>query len=195
MDNTNVMITGVGGQGVVLASDILGDVAIACGFDVKKTDTLGMAQRGGSVVTNMRIGKKLFSPLISEGEVDLLLAFEKLEAVRWSSYLKMGAFVIVSDQRKAPPTVAAGAVNYPDDSQITRLLSSKQSQVIMVEGQKLSAELGNPKVLNVLMLGVLSMRLPFSLDKWKETLRNRLPAKIVDINMSAFERGREVKTL
>lgn len=190
MHNINVLITGVGGQGVVLASDILCDVALAGGCDVKKTDTLGMAQRGGSVVTHMRIGEVIDSPLIGEGEVDLLLSFEKLEAARWSSYLSPNASVIVSDQSVPPMSVNLGASVYPDDALVMRILRHGGAKVMFVEGQRMATELGNSKVLNVLMLGALSVLLPFDNESWKGVITQRLPAKVVDINIKAFECGR-----
>lgn len=190
MDNINILLTGVGGQGVVLASDILGDVALANGCDVKKTDTLGMAQRGGSVVTHMRIGDAVYSPLIGEGEVDLLLAFEKLEAARWSAYLKPSASVVVSDQCIPPMSVSLGLNSYPDDDSVMRILRHNGAKVTLIAGQRMAFELGNSKVINILMLGVLSVLLPFEYESWKNVITQRIPAKILDINIEAFERGR-----
>ncbi|MCL2140923.1 MAG: indolepyruvate oxidoreductase subunit beta [Dehalococcoidia bacterium] len=191
MHSVNLLITGVGGQGVVLASDILAEVALVNGYDVKKTDTLGMAQRGGSVVTNLRIGEKLASPLIGEGETDILLAFEKLEAARWSPYLKQGSVSIVSNQVVPPLTVSLGKENYPSDDDIVRLLQGFGSEVIILDGPQLAWELGNSKVLNVLMLGALSTRLPFPFENWQKVIEERLPTKIVDINIKAFICGKE----
>jgi indolepyruvate ferredoxin oxidoreductase, beta subunit len=190
MVKLNILITGVGGQGVVLASDILGDVALESGLDVKKTDTLGMAQRGGSVVTHLRIGETVASPLIGEGEVDLLLAFEKLEAARWSAFLKPGSTVVVNDQAIPPLAVSLGGDEYPDDEEIVHILSHKADGVLPVEGSRIAAEMGNGKVLNVLMLGALSLLTPFNPETWQSVLRRRLPPKILDINLAAFERGR-----
>ncbi|MCL2707297.1 MAG: indolepyruvate oxidoreductase subunit beta [Dehalococcoidia bacterium] len=195
MRSINVLITGVGGQGVVLASDILGDVAISCGYDVKKTDTLGMAQRGGSVITHMRIGATVDSQMIGAREADLLLGFEKLEAARWSAYLKPEATVIVSDQCMPPLSVSLGRDVYPNDDKIMCILSHSGAKVTFVEGQRMAAELGNIKVLNVLMLGVVSVLMPFDKDSWKSVIAWRLPSKVVDINLEAFERGRGVLVL
>jgi len=190
MDNINILLTGVGGQGVVLASDILGDVALASGCDVKKTDTLGMAQRGGSVVTHMRMGAVVESPMIGEGEADFLLAFEKLEAARWSPYLKQTAFAVVNDQCIPPLSVSLGLNVYPDDASVRRILCHNGAKVVFIEGQHLAANLGNSKALNVLMLGALSVLLPFGRESWNDVIKQRLPAKILDINIEAFEHGR-----
>ena len=190
MPELNVLITGVGGQGVVLASDILGDVALESGLDVKKTDSLGMAQRGGSVITHLRIGEEVASPLISEGGADLLLAFEKLEAARWSAYLKPGGSAVVNYQAMPPLAVSLGSDSYPSDDEILHLLRHRANDVIIIEGSRLASEMGNGRVLNILMLGALSMLTPFSPDVWKNVIRQRLPAKILDINLAAFETGR-----
>ena len=192
MDNINILVAGVGGQGVVLASDILGDVAMANGCDVKKTDTLGMAQRCGSVVTHLRIGERLAAPLICEGGADLLLAFEKLEAVRWSSYLKYETLAVVNNQCVLPVSVSLGIDTYPSNDAIADMLRHRVAKVMFVEGQRLAAELGNSKTLNVLMLGVLSVSMPFSCESWKDIIGQRLPSKILDINLAAFERGRSI---
>jgi indolepyruvate ferredoxin oxidoreductase beta subunit len=120
----DILVTGVGGQGVVLASDIIGETALAAGFDVKKTDTLGMAQRGGSVISHVRLGEKVWSPLIKEGEVDVILAFEKLEAARWSHYLAPGAAAIINMYEQPPLSVSLGQENYPSDAEIAAALKT-----------------------------------------------------------------------
>jgi indolepyruvate ferredoxin oxidoreductase beta subunit len=190
MVNLNILIVGVGGQGVVLASDILGDVALESGLDVKKTDTLGMAQRGGSVVTQVRIGEDIASPVIGEGEVDLMLAFEKMEAARWADYLKEGSTVILNDYIVPPLSVTLGAEQYPGDDQIIHLLRHRASDLLLLPGSDHAAEMGNPKILNVLMLGALSMLTPFNPELWTGVISRHLPAKIIDINLKAFQRGR-----
>jgi indolepyruvate ferredoxin oxidoreductase beta subunit len=190
MPELNILITGVGGQGVVLASDILGDVALESGMDVKKTDTLGMAQRGGSVVTHLRIGEAVASPLIGEGEADILLAFEKLEAARWSAYMKAGSTAVVNYHAVSPLAVSLGSDSYPGDDEIIHLLKHRAADVIIIEGSQRAAEMGNGKVLNVLMLGALSMLTPFNPEMWENVIRQRLPAKILDINLTAFAQGR-----
>jgi indolepyruvate ferredoxin oxidoreductase beta subunit len=190
MVNLSILIAGVGGQGVVLASDILGDVALEGGLDVKKTDTLGMAQRGGSVVTHLRMGERVASPLIGEGQADILLAFEKVEAARWTGSLKNGASAIVNDHAIPSLSVSLGTEPYPADDEIVHILRHRATRVILVAGSRQAAELGNSKVLNVFMLGALSMLLPFSSELWQKVITNRLPSKILAINLKAFENGR-----
>ncbi len=191
MVKMNVLIAGVGGQGVVLASDILADVALEAGLDVKKTDTLGMAQRGGSVVTQVRIGEQVASPLIGDNDVDLLLAFEKLESGRWADRLKKGATVVLNDYSVPPLSVSQGAEAYPGDSEISHLLKHRGADLITIHGSLHAAEMGNPKILNILMLGALSMLTPFNPELWIEAISKRLPPKIIEINLKAFQRGRK----
>jgi indolepyruvate ferredoxin oxidoreductase beta subunit len=190
LDRLNILIAGVGGQGVVLAGDILGEVALQAGMDVKKTDTLGMAQRGGSVVAHIRIGEKVASPLIGDGEADMLLALEKLEGARWAHLLKTGATVIINDLAIPPLSVSQGNDSYPFDDEMNHLLRHRAGDVLLIQGSRRAAEMGNSKVLNVLMLGALSMLVPYGPDIWDTVIRQRLPAKILEINLSAFEQGR-----
>jgi indolepyruvate ferredoxin oxidoreductase beta subunit len=190
MVKVNILIAGVGGQGVVLASDILGDVALEGGADVKKTDTLGMAQRGGSVVTYLRIGEKVASPLIGEGEVDIMLGFEKAEAARWTGFLKQSAVALVNDLAIPPLSVSLGSASYPDNEAIVHILRRRTEKVWLMDGSAKAAEIGNPKVLNIFMLGALSVFMPFDADLWIKVLSQRLPSKILSINLTAFEKGR-----
>jgi indolepyruvate ferredoxin oxidoreductase beta subunit len=165
-------------------------VALEGGLDVKKTDTLGMAQRGGSVVTHLRIGESVASPLIAQGEVDIMLAFEKVEAARWSGYLREGSSVFVNDLAIPPLSVSLGSESYPDDDEIIHLLKHRAVDVMLIEGSRRAAELGNPRVLNIFMLGALSMLTPFNPELWTKVIVQKLPAKIVDINLEAFRQGR-----
>ena len=192
-NNTKIdlLLTGVGGQGNILASDIIGEVAMAAGFDVKKTDTLGMAQRGGSVVSNVRIGEKVFSPLIKEGEVDFLLAFEKLEGVRWASYLRPDGIAVINNYAVPPLSVNLGADRYPADAEVMRVLKQRSERIYLVEGTLRAIELGNAKALNIFMLGCVSVFLPFKLEAWQEAIRQHLPEKLWKLNMAAFETGRK----
>ena len=191
MVNLNILIAGVGGQGVVLASDILGDVAMEAGLDVKKTDTLGMAQRGGSVAAHLRMGEKVASPLIGQGQADILLAFEKVEAARWTGFLKNGASVILNDHATPPLSVSLGTEFYPRDDEIMHILGHRAGQGILIQGSRRVAELGNSKVLNIFMLGALSALLPFTAELWQKVITKRLPPKILSINLTAFEQGRD----
>lgn len=190
MDSLNLLIAGVGGQGVVLAGDILGDVALAVGMDVKKTDTLGMAQRGGSVVTHLRMGRDLASPIIGESEADMLISFEKLEAARWASYLRVGATVIINDLALPPLGVSRGEDSYPRDDEIAHIFKHRTIEAMFIDGSHRANDLGNPKVLNVLMLGSLSMLMPFDPEMWEDAIKRHLPEKIQPVNLTAFSRGR-----
>jgi indolepyruvate ferredoxin oxidoreductase beta subunit len=187
----NLLITGVGGQGVVLASDIIGETALAAGFDVKKTDTLGMAQRGGSVVSHVRLAEKVWSPLIKEGEVDLLLAFEKLEAARWSHYLKPGAIAIINSYEQPPLSVSLGQEKYPTDAEITAALKRRTDRIYFIDANKKAKELGNVRTLNILMLGCFSVFAPLGIKVWKDSISRRMPENIREINLKAFEMGRK----
>ncbi|MDD4859364.1 MAG: indolepyruvate oxidoreductase subunit beta [Dehalococcoidales bacterium] len=194
MKKLDLLITGVGGQGVVLASDIIGDTALAEGYDVKKTDTLGMAQRGGSVISNLRIAPRVWSPLITEGEADVLFAFEKLEAARWSYYLKPGGIAIVNNHALPPLAVSLGKASYPPDKDVMNILKQRTDRIYFIDGTRMARELGNLRTVNILMLGCLSRFMPLKLETWKEIIARYLPEKLRAINMTAFDMGRkEVK--
>jgi len=190
-EKIDILLTGVGGQGVVLAGDILGDLGISLGYDVKKSDTLGMAQRGGSVVAHIRMGHSLASPLIPVGEADYLLSFEKLETARWADHIRLGSVVVYNDQEIPPLSVSRGDAAYPSDEQIVLALSHRTNDIISVPGEKLAIGLGNPKVLNILMLGALSMFLPFTPDVWTKAITTRVPEKVLEVNIEAFRVGRK----
>ena len=183
---------GVGGQGVVLASDIIGETAVLAGYDVKKTDTLGMAQRGGAVVSHVRIAEKVWSPIIRDGSVDLILAFEKLEAARWAHYLKPGGIVIVNDYIQPPLSVGLGAEAYPTQEEIEAILKARTSHVYFIDANALATEkTGNVRTANILMLGCMSVFAPLDRETWERSIRERMPARLVDINLAAFEAGRK----
>jgi len=187
----DLLMVGVGGQGIVLASDILSEVAMAAGYDVKKTDTLGMAQRGGSVVSHVRIADKVWSPLIKEGEADILVAFEKLEAARWSYYLGQGSAAIVNNQTTPPLSVSLGASEYPADKKIEDILKRSTDHFYFVEGTRQAIELGDIRTLNMIMLGCVSSLLPIDVKIWKDCISQRLSPNILKMNMVAFDKGRE----
>jgi indolepyruvate ferredoxin oxidoreductase beta subunit len=191
MKKMDILITGVGGQGVVLASDIIGETAINAGYDVKKTDTLGMAQRGGSVVSHVRMAEKVYSPLIKEGEADLLLALEKLEAARWSHYIRKGATVIINSYEQPPLAVSLGQEKYPTDDDIREALKRRTGQVYFIDANRIAKELGNVRTLNILMLGCFSVFAPLDVQVWKDSIARRMPEKLVDINLKAFDQGRK----
>jgi indolepyruvate ferredoxin oxidoreductase beta subunit len=187
----DLLVIGVGGQGVVLASDIIGETAIAAGYDVKKTDTLGMAQRGGSVISHVRMADKIFSPLIPEGRADLLLAFEKLEAARWGHYLRPGGTAIVNLYEQPPLSVSLGQEKYPSQDEVAAALKRQTDQVYFVDGTGRAQQLGNVRTLNLYMLGCLAAFAPLEIETWKESVARFLPENIRDINLKAFEAGRK----
>ena len=192
---TDFMLVGVGGQGIILASDLLAAVGLAAGYDVKKTDSLGMSQRGGSVVSYVRWGEKVYSALPARGGVDVLVALEKLEAARSAGWLRPNGLAVVNDQALLPLSVSAGAERYPTDEEMLRLLGERTERAFAVPGPALAAELGNPRVVNVLLLGFVSAFLPLAADTWRETLAGLIPARIREINMRALERGRALAEL
>jgi len=187
----DLIMVGIGGQGIVLASDILGEVAMTAGYDIKKTDTLGMAQRGGSVISNIRIAEHVWSPLVMQGTADFLIAFEKLEALRWSPYLRPNGTVIVNNQVTPPLSVSLGVNRYPDDQEIYRTIRQVTDHIYTVQGSQSVIGLGDIRTLNMFMLGCISHFLPIEIKVWEECIRQRLPAKILEINLTAFNKGRE----
>ena len=191
MKKIDLLIAGVGGQGVVLASDIIGEVALSAGYDVKKTDTLGMAQRGGSVISHVRIAPEVRSPLIKQGDVDILLGFEKLEAARWSHYLRPGSIAIVNNQTLPPLAVSTGYETYPGDDQILAMIRRQTDNVRFIDGTDRARELGNVRVLNILMLGCASIFMPIKLTDWKDGISRRLPEQVRQVNLTAFTLGRK----
>jgi indolepyruvate ferredoxin oxidoreductase beta subunit len=191
MKPVNVLMVGIGGQGIILASDILGDAAKAGGYDVKKTDTIGMAQRGGSVTSHIRIADHVYSPLMAEGSADILLAFEKLEAARWSHFLRQDGVAIVNNQVTPPQSISLGTTVYPSHSEILDLLKRRTDRVYFIDGAQQAQEAGDIRAVNILMLGYMSAFLPISAEVWKDCISQRLPVKILDLNLRAFDQGRE----
>jgi len=187
----DLLITGVGGQGVILASNIISEVALAAGYDVKKTDTLGMAQRGGSVVSHVRLGRKVWSPLIKAGEVDIMVAFEKLEAARWSHYLRPGAIAIVNNHALRPLSVNLGDERYPSDEEITDILGRHSERIYFINGTSRARELGNIRTLNVFLLGCVSLFLPFRISVWQDIISQHVPSGVQQLNIDAFSQGRK----
>ncbi|MBE6841694.1 MAG: indolepyruvate oxidoreductase subunit beta [Oscillospiraceae bacterium] len=186
----SVMIVGVGGQGSLLASRILGNVLMEQGYDVKVSEVHGMSQRGGSVVTYVKYGEKVYSPVIEKGEADAIIAFEQLEAARYVPYLKENGHLIVSTQKIDPMPVITGAMKYPED--IIGKLKAKDIDVIAVDALSLAEEAGNPKSSNVVLMGVLSKRLGFEREVWINALKQCVPEKFLELNMKAFELGESV---
>lgn len=186
-DKTNkIMIVGVGGQGTLLASRILGNVAIGQGFDVKVSEVHGMSQRGGSVVTYVKYGEKVYSPIIDKGEADIVLAFELLEAYRALPFLKKGGKLIMNTQQIDPMPVITGAAKYPEN--IAEKLGSVVDTTV-VDALAAAKEAGNIKAVNVVLIGVLAKTTDIPYEKWIETIKTTVPPKFLDINLKAFEIG------
>ncbi len=187
----DLLITGVGGQGVILASNIISEVAITAGYDVKKTDTLGMAQRGGSVLSQVRLGREVHSPLVRAGDVDIMIAFEKLEAARWCHYLRPGGVVIVSNQALPPLTVVNGLERYPGDEELMAILRRRSDRVYFVEAIKRAKELGNTRAVNIFLLGCASLFLPLKISVWQDVISRHVPEAARRLNLAAFAQGRK----
>lgn len=184
----NVLIVGVGGQGIILASDVLGKVAARHGYDVKKNEIHGMAQRGGSVSSHVRFGKTVSSPIIKMGEADVLLSFEQIETLRYFPFLSVDGNVIVNDQKILPPAVFTGKQEYPPD--VLERIREKVPNAVVVDGIHVAQNLGNPRVVNVIFLGILSKYLDIPASTYEEVLKESLKPKLVDINLKAFHEGR-----
>lgn len=191
MEKFDLLISGVGGQGVILASNIVSEVALAAGYDVKKTDTLGMAQRGGSVVSHVRLGSEVHSPLIRMGDVDILVAFEKLEAARWSHYLKPGKVAVINNYALPPFSVSLGGGVYPADAAIMENLKQRTERAYFVDGTARVEELGNVRTLNSFLMGCVSLFLPLKIRVWQDVIARHVPPGAQQINATAFSRGRK----
>jgi indolepyruvate ferredoxin oxidoreductase beta subunit len=184
----NIMIVGVGGQGTLLTSRIIGKCAMEMGYDVKISEVHGMAQRGGSVVTFVRFGEKVSEPVVEEGQADVIISFERLEAKRYAHFLKKDGVLIVNDCKIEPMTVVIGAEKYPEN--IIEDLK-KEHNVYSLDAQKIALELGNSKVLNSVVLGYAAGHIGFDKEKWLDVISSTVPQKTVDINKKAFMRGYE----
>ncbi len=182
----NIMIVGVGGQGTLLASRILGKAAIKMGYDVKVSEVHGMSQRGGSVVTYVKYGDKVYSPIIDRGEADLILAFEMLEAYRALPYLKKGGKIIANTQQMNPMPVITGVMKYPAD--IEKTLASKVD-LQAVDALRAAEEAGSFKAVNVVLIGLLAKSMNIDKKVWLETVKETVPEKFIDLNIKAFEIG------
>ncbi len=190
MKARNFIVAGVGGQGTLVASDIIAKVGMLAGLDVKKSEVHGMAQRGGAVVSHVRWAEKVASPLCERGKVDFLVTLEPLEALRWLPYLKPGGAVIYDHYQIPPSSTVFGGVEYPDPESVRQKLEVLAGQVYEVEGTQIAQELGNLKVMNVALLGTLSCLLDdVDEELWKTVIKERLPAKALEINYQAFQQG------
>ena len=186
MKQLNLMIVGVGGQGTLLTSRIIGKTALQYGYDVKLSEVHGMAQRGGSVVTFVRFGDAVSEPVVEEGSADILISFERLEALRYAHYLKKDGVIIVNDCRIDPMTVVIGASEYPEN--IIETLKEKHT-VYSIDGGSVAKELGNSKVLNSVVLGLAAKYIGFSKEEWISVIEKTVPPKTIEINEKAFIEG------
>ena len=196
MKDVNVLMVGVGGQGVILASDAMSEIGMNAGYDVKKTDSIGMAQRGGSVVSNVRWGEEVFSPIIKKGEADFLVSFEEAEAARWGDWLRPGGTAIVADVVVVPISAMSGAFRYPEWDEIKEALKERAGEIYLLPATRIGEEVGNPKALNIVMMGALSTFLDLDKEKWLNDIRKKVPPKFLDSSLQAFHKGvDEIKSL
>lgn len=187
MKDLNIMIVGVGGQGSLLASKLLGSLFIDAGLDVKVSEVHGMSQRGGSVVTYVKSGKKVHSPIIDKGQADVIISFEQLEAARWLPYLKKGGILITNTQKIMPMPVVIGGTEYP--SNIIETLKDSNIKLISTNALTIAKNAGNEKAVNTVLLGVTSKHSDISKEQWLNAIKKTVPAKFVDVNLKAFELG------
>ncbi len=185
---TNVLLVGVGGQGILLASEILSEAAMLAGYDVKKSEIHGMSQRGGSVVSHVRYGAEVFSPIVPEGEGDILFGFELMETVRSLPLLRPGATVIANDLQISPPSVLMGNETYPEG--LALRIGEQFTDFLLVDGQKLATNAGNVRAANTVLLGAISKRLTIDETYWLAALNKMVPSKALEINVCAFQMGR-----
>jgi indolepyruvate ferredoxin oxidoreductase, beta subunit len=189
---TNIFLSGVGGQGTILASNILGEVFLNAGYDVKKAEVHGMAQRGGDVTTHFRFGKKVYAPLIKFGDVDFLISFEELEAIRYINWVKPGGKILINKQKILPPSVSMGQMAYPDNVEKTYKKYFKDN-VHMIDGQEIARKLGNTQAANVVIMGAFSNFFPDLKDtQWIGAIKSLLAPKLHDLNIKAFYEGRKI---
>ena len=199
MKNTiNFLLAGVGGQGTILASDVLVNVGVAAGYQAKQAEVHGMSQRGGSVTSFVRWGKVVYSPLVGAGEVDVFLSFEKAETMRNLGQLRRGALTVVNMQAIEPVTVTSGGQAYPNDERLCNAVAQVTDKAVYVDGERIASELGNSRAANVVLLGALSALIEqeglapgLTTDAWLAVITERVPAKYLELNRQAFQAGRE----
>jgi indolepyruvate ferredoxin oxidoreductase, beta subunit len=191
-NNFNILIVGVGGQGVLLASEIISEVGMNAGLDIKKSEVHGMSQRGGVVSSHVKIAARVFSPTIERGQANFLISFEQAEGLRAIDWLRRDGMAIISRTTLVPAIVTSSKkFTYPDDP--IAEMRKKTENVIAVEADQIAGELGNPRLVNTILLGVLSNCMPFKQEDWEATMKARIKPKFVDINLTAFARGKEIK--
>ena len=185
----NILLVGVGGQGILLASEILAEAAMLAGFDVKKSEIHGMSQRGGSVVSHVRFGTEVFSPIVPEGEGDIIFGFELMETMRSLPLLKPGGTVVANDLQISPPSVLMGQETYP--AGLAERIKAQFADFLLVDGQKIATDAGNVRAANTVLLGAVSKRLDIAEEFWLKALEKMVPSKALDVNIRAFVTGRE----
>ena len=191
METKNVMIVGVGGQGSLLASKLLGKLLLIKGYDIKVSEVHGMSQRGGSVVTYVRFGDKVYSPIIDKGEADFIVSFEMLEAARYTEFLKPNGKIIANTQQINPMPVITGAAEYP--AELEEKIKAAGTDLVAVDALSLAEQAGSSKAVNIVLMGILSKYFDFTEAEWLEAIENSVPAKFLELNKKAFALGREVK--
>ena len=189
MKTQNIMIVGVGGQGSLLASKLLGRLLLTKGYDIKVSEVHGMSQRGGSVVTYVRFGEKVYSPVIDKGEADYIVSFELLEAARWTEFLKPGGKLVANTQQINPMPVITGAAQYPDN--LAEKMQAAGIDVDAFDALSLANEAGSSKAVNIVLMGHLSRNFDFTLEEWMEAIEKSVPPKFLELNKKAFMLGRE----
>ena len=190
METKSIMIVGVGGPGSLLASRLIGNVLLQQGYDVKVSEVHGMSQRGGSVVTYVKYGDEVLSPIVCKGEADIIISFEQLESARWLPYLKKGGHLVTSTQMIDPMPVITGVASYPEN--IIDKIKAQGVDVISVDALELAEEAGNSKASNVVLMGVVSTKMDFDKAVWDKAIEECVPAKFLELNKKAFELGRQV---
>ncbi len=186
----NLLFAGVGGQGILLVSELAARAAIAAGFDAKKTEVHGAAQRGGSVVSHVRFARKVYSPLTPAGEVDILLALEKLEALRWAHYVREGGLIVINDEIRVPARLTDKPVEYPQN--IEEFLNGKGFRVVCFDANAVATQLGNFRAANTVLLGAMADETGIGDEHWMAVMKESLNAKILDLNLRAFEKGKKL---
>ncbi len=188
MTTTNILLAGVGGQGIILASEVVADVAASAGLEVKKSEVHGMAQRGGSVVTHIRFGERIHSPLVAEGEADFLVAFEAMETLRYLHFLRPASRVIMNLQRIPTLRMLRGEEAYPAADEITAAVRAV-SDLTTVDAAALALAAGNQKAANIVLVGAMARELAFKRDAWHDAIAGRLPERLRAANLAAFDAG------
>jgi indolepyruvate ferredoxin oxidoreductase beta subunit len=192
MKDINFLIAGVGGQGTILASDIMAEVGMLAGYDVKKTDVLGLAIRGGSVISHIRWGEKVDAPMSMRGKVDYLLAFEPIEALRQIEFLNRGSTIVFNEYKISPVTVSSGLATYPADNVIEKALKDSAKNIYSINATNKAVEIGSVKTMNVILLGALTPFLDTNMEIWEKAIKKFVPEKFKELNLKAFHTGREM---